>query len=233
MMPRLLITSDHPVLPMVIGDSVMCLVNRGHYVDALVNCGIPGDYVILVPHGPTRVGTRAITPMSWINGSHLPLYALLRGGLFLYEFEVDDNRVSYNRHVAGEEVLRGVTMLGDASNVILRIMDALLRVYMRTSLIMHSMYIKRTPEEELPLGNMRRIVKGRRRIHVGKGLVVVVESFGGVEEISIVSTLDSLDSFQGLVMTSVRTSRIIHNVALGRVAQSSGILDLFLPYLRN
>jgi len=228
-MPRLVLTTDHPVLPIVINGIKVCMINKGRYIDATTNCEYSGDYVVIVPHKSTEIRTDPLEPILWLGRAHISLYALLRNGLFLYEASFSDGKVSYVRHPANEEILRGVTLIGDASNIIGRITEILLRSYVRASFFTYSMYIKRTPEAELRFG-LKKITRGRKRIYVGNGIVIIRESWGEVEDTSIVATVDSLSLFEEISLELVKTSRVIHDVNLGRATHSmKTVLDIFLP----
>ncbi|MFB6471024.1 MAG: hypothetical protein TU36_007335 [Vulcanisaeta sp. AZ3] len=230
MLPKILLTRRHSVLPLGLGDYNLCIKHMGKYLDFLTPCNEVGNYVIIMPRQGVYINDKTIEPMSWNGTQGMEVYALFGNELALYELSVKDDKVSYVRYRANEEFLRGVNMSGNAVNEILSVVDSLLRNYIRSSFMIYTAYLRLALNGMIRFPGYREYVRGRVRVYGKDSLVIVKESSGSELRVSLVTTIESIDQFTKIVMDLVRASRIINDFRLGRIGHSVRmILDAFIP----
>jgi len=71
---------------------------------------------------------------------------------------------------------------------------------------------------------------GISSVYVRDGIVIIRETSGDEVRISLISTIEAVEQFVGMIMSLLRMSRIINDVRLGRIGHSvKTILDIFIP----
>ena len=230
MLPKFLITRKHPTLPLRLGDDILCIVHRDNYIDFITPCNGVGNYVMIIPYQGSYVRSEPVRPIAWNDVSSIEVYALLRNELALYELSVRGGRASYIRYRVNEEFLRGVSLSGNAASELLGVVDVILRNYIRSSFMIYTAYLRLMVNGSIKFPGYREYVRGRVRIYGNDGLVIVRESSGDEVRVSLVSTIEGIDEFTGIVMSLIRASRVINDVRFGRIGHSVRLLlDVFIP----
>ncbi|WP_069808007.1 hypothetical protein [Vulcanisaeta thermophila] len=233
MLPKVLITRKHPRIALRLTKDTLCVVHRVKYLDFIIPCQEPSDYVLVIPYDGVVVSREPMEPIRWFGTNELSIHALLGSELVLYELSVNpDGKATYARYKAGEEFLRGVALRGDGASAVIDVVKSLIDNYLKSSFLVYSAYIRSTVNRNLVnLSGYKVMVRGRVRVYRGDGMLIFREGLGEEESISLVSTVDALDDFRDKLLMLVRASRVIHDIRLGRVGH--GIKVLLDMYLSN
>jgi len=217
-------------LTLRLGNDALCIVHRGKYLDFLASCEGGNNYVIILPHQGAYVSDKPIEPITWGGTLSMDVYALLGDELALYELSIRDGRVSYVRYRVNEEFLRGISLSGNGISDVLSVAESVLRNYIRSSFMIYTAYLKLVVSGNIKLPGYREYVRGRVRVYVRDGIVIIRETSGDEVRISLISTIEAVEQFVGMIMSLLRMSRIINDVRLGRIGHSvKTILDIFIP----
>ncbi|GAB6944827.1 hypothetical protein [Vulcanisaeta sp. JCM 14467] len=229
-LPKFLIMRRHPILPLKLDDGVLCVVHRDNYIDFITPCNEAGNYVMLIPYQGSYVEGKPVRPIIWGDLSSIEVYALLRSELALYELSVRGGKASYVRYRVNEEFLRGVSFHGNAMNELLSVVDTVLRNYIKSSFMIYTAYLRLVMNSNVKFPGYREYVRGRVRIYGNDGLVIVRESSGDEVRVSLVSTIEGINNFTSVIMSLIRSSRVINDVRFGRIGHSVKLLlDVFIP----
>ena len=229
-LPKFLVMRRHPVLPLKLDDGVLCIVHRDNYIDFITPCNETGNYVMLIPYQGSYVESKPVRPIIWGDLSSIEVYALLRGELALYELSIRGGKASYVRYRVNEEFLRGVSFYGNAANELLSVVDTVLRNYIKSSFMIYTAYLRLVMSSNVKFPGYREYVRGRVRIYGNDGLVIVKESSGDEARVSLVSTIEGINNFTSVIMSLIRSSRVINDVRFGRIGHSVKLLlDVFIP----
>lgn len=213
-----------------LGNDALCIVHRGKHLDFLTSCEGGNNYVIVLPHQGAYVGDKPIEPITWGGTLSMDVYALLGDELALYELSIRDGRASYVRYRVNEEFLRGISLSGNGVSDVLSVAESVLRNYIRSSFMIYTAYLKLVASGNIKLPEYREYVRGRVRVYVRDGIVIIRETSGDEVRISLISTIEAVEQFVGVIMSLLRMSRMINDVRLGRIGHSvKTILDIFIP----
>jgi len=217
-------------LTLRLGNDALCIVHRGKYLDFLTSCEGGNNYVIILPHQGAYVSDKPIEPITWGSTLSMDVYALLGDELALYELSIRDGRASYVRYRVNEEFLRGISLSGNGVSDVLSVAESVLRNYIRSSFMIYTAYLKLVASGNIKLPEYREYVRGRVRVYVRDGIVIIRETSGDEVRISLISTIEAVEQFVGVIMSLLRMSRMINDVRLGRIGHSvKTILDIFIP----
>jgi len=217
-------------LTLRLGNDALCIVHRGKYLDFLTSCEGGNNYVIILPHQGAYVSDKPIEPITWGGTLSMDVYALLGDELALYELSIRDGRASYVRYRVNEEFLRGISLSGNGVSDVLSVAESVLRNYIRSSFMIYTAYLKLVASGNIKLPEYREYVRGRVRVYVRDGIVIIRETSGDEVRISLISTIEAVEQFVGVIMSLLRMSRMINDVRLGRIGHSvKTILDIFIP----
>ncbi len=149
----------------------------------------------------------------------------------LYELSIKDGKASYIRHRVNEEFLRGISFHGNAMNELLSVVDVVLRNYIRSSFMIYTAYLRLMVNGNIKFTEYREYVRGGRvRIYSNDGLIIVKEGSGDEVRISLVSTIEGINNFTDIIMSLIKSSRVINDIRLGRIGHSIRLLlDVFIP----
>ena len=229
--PRLLITRRYPRIPVRLDGGALCIENVGSHVE-FYRGGCDGSYIVVEPYGRVYVGNEDVRPMRWALGSFIQFYALQRGEVLQYEVRLD-GRVSFTKFRAGEELLRGLTVRDGVVDEIIKVVEAILGGYLKSSLSIYAAHVRSTLLRDPKVGRVA-VRLGDRLVMLDEGVVVVVDSVGSVKAFSIASRVGYVEGFVRAFIEIIRSSGIVHDVRLGRVGQGvRSAIDLFLPRTAN
>ncbi|GAB6946394.1 hypothetical protein JCM16161A_05240 [Vulcanisaeta sp. JCM 16161] len=229
-LPKFLIMRRHPILPLRLDDGLLCIVHRNNYIDFITSCNETGNYVMIIPYQGSYIESRSIKPVTWDDTSSIEVYALLGGELALYELGIRGGKASYIRYRVNEEFLRGVSFHGNAVNELLSVVDAVLRNYIKSSFMIYTAYLRLMVSGGIKFPGYREYARGRVRIYGNDGLIIVKESSGDEVRVSLVSTIEGINNFTSVIMSLIRSSRVINDFRLGRIGHSIKLLlDVFIP----
>ncbi len=230
-LPKFLIMRRHPILPLRLDDELLCIMHRDNYIDFVTSCGKTGNYVMLIPYQGSYIESKPVRPIIWGDLSSIEVYALLRGELALYELSIKDGKASYIRYRVNEEFLRGVSFHGNAMNELLSVIDAVLRNYIKSSFMIYTAYLRLMANGNIKFPGYREYIRGGRvRIYSNDGLIIVKESSGDEVRVSLVSTIEGINNFTSIIMSLIKSSRVINDIRLGRIGHSIKLLlDVFIP----
>jgi hypothetical protein len=229
-LPRLLLTRRHPVLPLRLGYETLCITHRGKYLDFLIPCEGEGNYVVIIPYQGVYTDTKLVEPITWGNALSVDVYSLFNNELALYEVVIRDGKASYIRYRINEEFLRGIGISGDGVDDVLRAAETVLRNYVKSSFMIYTAYLKLVSNGGIKFPEYKEYVRGRVRVYVRDGIVIIKEVSGYEVKVSLVSTIEAVDQFVEAVISLIRSSRIINDIRLGRIGHSiRTILDIFMP----
>ncbi|BDR91364.1 hypothetical protein [Vulcanisaeta souniana] len=230
MPPRFLLTKRHPVLPLRLDNGNLCIMHRDKYLDFLLPCDMAGNYIVIIPYQGSYVGNKPVEPAVWNGVLNTEVYALLRDELALYELSIKGGKASYVKYRVNEEFLRGISLSGDAVNDVLGVINTVLTSYIKSSFMIYTAYLRLVVNNGIRFTGYREYVRGRIKIYSRDGLVIIKEGSGNEVRLSLISTLEGLDQFTSVIMSLIRSSRVINDVRLGRIGHSvRTILDVFIP----
>ncbi len=230
MPPRFLLTKRHPVLPLRLDNGNLCIMRRDKYLDFLLPCDMAGNYIVIIPYQGSYVGNKPVEPALWNDVLNAEVYALLRDELALYELSIKGGKASYVKYRVNEEFLRGVSLSGEAVSDILSVIDTVLTSYIKSSFMIYTAYLRLMVNNGIRFTKYKEYIRGRIRIYSGDGLLIIKEGSGSEVRLSLISTLEGLDQFTSVIMSLIRSSRVINDMRLGRIGHSvRTILDVFIP----
>ncbi|ADY00402.1 MAG: hypothetical protein ACP5GZ_00235 [Vulcanisaeta sp.] len=230
MLPKFLITRKHPILPLRLSNDTLCIAHRDKYLDFITSCNEAGNYIMIIPYQGSYVNSKPIEPITWSDLSGIEVYTLLRDELALYELSIKDGKASYVRYRINEEFLRGISFLGNAMNELLSVTDAILMNYIKSSFMIYTAYLRLITNSSIKFPGYKEYIRGKVRIYSNDGLIIVKESSGNEVRVSLVSTIEGINKFTNVIMTLIKSSRVINDVRLGRIGHSvKMILDVFIP----